>query len=108
MAGLFTLRVFFEKSAEKGNRQRNIFLPFVLMPDLGYKPRALRLISQHTNYWTMATSLNLYLFKIPKSRQQIKHFTDIRRNIFFLHFVLMPDLGYEPWALRLISQHTNY
>ena len=33
---------------------------------------------------------------------------EIAEEIFFLYFVLMPDLGYEPWALRLISQHTNY
>ena len=35
MAGLFTLRAF-ARNLLRENRRRNIFLYFVLMPDLGY------------------------------------------------------------------------
>ena len=49
MAGLFTLRVF-ARNLLRGSRWRNIFHISVLMIDLGYEPRLLRLISRHTTY----------------------------------------------------------
>ena len=46
----FTIRVF-DRNLLRKNPRRNIFLSyFVLMPDLGYESRLLRLISQHTTY----------------------------------------------------------
>ena len=56
MAGLFMLRVF-DTNLLRENRRRNIlFSYFVLMADLGYEPGLLRLISQHTTYYTTAIS----------------------------------------------------
>ena len=51
MAIVFTLRVF-ARNLLRGSSRRNIFHISFLTTDMGYEPRLLHLISQHTTYQT--------------------------------------------------------
>ena len=59
MAILFTLRVFAKNLLRKNRRRNNFCILFDIWP--GARTLALRLINQHTTYWTMATCNKLFI-----------------------------------------------
>ena len=80
MARLFTLRVF-ARNLLRGSRRRNISHISLLMTILGYEPRLLRPISQHTTYQTTATTTtNLLQVNHQQQHEKRRQKTQMHRK----------------------------